>query len=42
MSPWTELTERKLLLCIMDPEQKPKWEEVAGRMGQGFTGEACR
>jgi hypothetical protein len=39
---WGEQAERKLLLSILDPDVKPKWDVVAARMGEGFTGEACR
>ncbi|KEF54909.1 uncharacterized protein A1O9_09352 [Exophiala aquamarina CBS 119918] len=42
MSPWNENTERKLLLCLIDPEKKPDWTVVSGNMGEGFTSEACR
>ena len=42
MSPWNESTERKLLLCLVDPEKKPDWAVVSRNMGDGFTGEACR
>jgi hypothetical protein len=40
--PWDAVTERKLLLCIIDPKATPKWDIIAGQMGQQFTGEACR
>lgn len=42
MSPWNEATERKLLLCLVDPEKKPDWPTISGSMGVGFTAEACR
>ncbi len=40
--PWDDQTEKRLLLSIMDPDLKPKWEIVAGRMGISFTAESCR
>jgi hypothetical protein len=42
MASWSEIEERKLLMCIIDPDAKPKWDEVAARMGDGKTGSACR
>lgn len=39
---WSENAERKLLLSMLDPNVKPKWDVVARRMGEGLTGEACR
>lgn len=39
---WNDATERQLLLCLVDPAIKPKWETVAEQMGTGFTAEAVR
>jgi hypothetical protein len=40
--PWDEVTERKLLLCLVDPNIKANWGEVAASMGPGFTNESVR
>ena len=39
---WNEGAERKLLLSLLEPDMKPKWDLVAERMGGSYTGEACR
>jgi len=40
--PWNASTERKLLLCIIDPKAKHKWDIVSEQMGSEFSVEACR
>lgn len=40
--PWDHETDRKLLLCLVDPNLKPKWVDVASDMGSGFTSESVR
>lgn len=40
--PWDHETDRKLLLCLVDPNLKPKWADVATDMGSGFTSESVR
>ncbi|KAL2423896.1 hypothetical protein ABEF95_009517 [Exophiala dermatitidis] len=42
MRGWTEATERKLLMCLIDHSAKPNWATIADAMGDDFTGEACR
>lgn len=42
MHGWSEATERKLLMCLIDHNAKPNWSNVATAMGDEFTGEACR
>ncbi|KAL1959059.1 hypothetical protein VTO42DRAFT_3300 [Malbranchea cinnamomea] len=39
---WDTDTERRLLICCIDPATKPNWEKVAADMGSDFTAEACR
>ena len=41
-SPWSASTERKLLLCIIDPKATPRWNIIAQGMGPHFSAEACR
>jgi hypothetical protein len=40
--PWDQDTDRKLLLCLVDPNLKAKWAEVATSMGPSFTSESVR
>ncbi|ERF70922.1 hypothetical protein EPUS_02445 [Endocarpon pusillum Z07020] len=40
--PWDHETDRKLLPCLVDPNLKPKWADVATDMGSGFTSESVR
>ncbi|EMC97706.1 hypothetical protein BAUCODRAFT_463152 [Baudoinia panamericana UAMH 10762] len=42
--PWTDATDRQLLLTIihLTAPQLPKWDEVAGLMGEGYTAESVR
>ena len=41
-SPWNASTERKLLLCLIDPKATPRWQLIAQGMGPHFSAEACR
>ena len=43
-SPWTDATERKMLLTIihLTAPQLPKWEKVQELMGEDFTANAIR
>lgn len=41
-SPWDNTTERKLLLCMIDPKATPRWQFIAQTMGPHFSAEACR
>lgn len=38
---WSDQTERKLLLSILEPDVKPKWDTVAGLMDKDLTRNAC-
>ncbi|KAL2423721.1 hypothetical protein ABEF95_006346 [Exophiala dermatitidis] len=40
--PWSASTERKLLLCMIDPKATPRWQLIAQAMGPQFSAEACR
>lgn len=42
MGPWTDATERKLLLCMVDAQATHNWAALAGSMGEGFSDQACR
>jgi hypothetical protein len=39
---WSNQTERKLLLSILEPDVKPKWDIVAGLMDEVLTRKACQ
>jgi hypothetical protein len=39
---WSNQIERKLLLSILEPDVKPKWDLVAGFMNEDLTRKACR
>ena len=39
---WSDQAERKLLLSILEPDVKPKWDTVAGLMDEDLTRKACR
>lgn len=44
-NPWNDSTDRKLLLTIIHLQGRagaPKWDQLAGLMGEGFTAESTR
>lgn len=41
---WTDTTDKQLLLTViqLSAPARPKWEQVAALMGEGYTSESVR